>query len=339
MSEESELRPAPPWAMEEMIAAEPSIVEPVMGGLEAAEAGDLIRAAVASGEPVVLTGCGTSEHAAMGGALILGEALGSDRIEALDAFSAALEPRRGGVLVGISHEAGTAATLAALRAGAAAGARTVLVTALPDRAPEGSLVVPTPLRDASWCHTVGYLSPLLAAHAMARGAAEPTRRAVEGALARHGAFAEAADRLERAERLLVVGDGADAITARELALKVEEGVHLPVTPLGLEKVLHGHLPAADARTGLVLLRLDRRHAEARDARARDVAAAAAELGMPTVTLGPLPAERLPPAAGALLTGALALRLLTLALVMARGTNPDLIRREEPAYRAAAAGAG
>ena len=37
-------------------------------------------------------------------------------------------------------------------------------------------------------------------------------------------------------------------------------------------------------------------------------------------------------------GAIALQLLTLELVLAAGTNPDLIRREEPAYKAAAAAA-
>jgi hypothetical protein len=45
-----------------------------------------------------------------------------------------------------------------------------------------------------------------------------------------------------------------------------------------------------------------------------------------------------PVAGALLSGAIAAQLLTLELVHALGTNPDLIRREEPAYAAAAAAA-
>jgi hypothetical protein len=41
-------------------------------------------------------------------------------------------------------------------------------------------------------------------------------------------------------------------------------------------------------------------------------------------------------AAALLGAAGALQALTLALVHARGTNPDLIRREQAPYRAAAA---
>jgi len=116
-------------------------------------------------------------------------------------------------------------------------------------------------------------------------------------------------------------------------LKIEEGVHVPVTPLGLEKVLHGHLPAADERTGIVVIRVDPTSRPQRDKRADDVRAAAAELRMPTVTIDDLP-EGHP-----LLAGAIALQLLTYELVLAAGTNPDLIRREQDAYRAAAAAAG
>ena len=53
----------------------------------------------------------------------------------------------------------------------------------------------------------------------------------------------------------------------------------------------------------------------------------------------LPLRGAPAGRGALLTGALAAQLLTLELVHAAGTNPDLIRREEPPYRAAAEAAG
>jgi hypothetical protein len=61
--------------------------------------------------------------------------------------------------------------------------------------------------------------------------------------------------------------------------------------------------------------------------------------MPVVTLGGGAADGLPAAAGALIAGAPALQLLTLELALAVGTNPDLIRRQEPSYRAAAEAAG
>ena len=344
MSETPELRPGPPWAMEEMIAAEPGLVAPILAAPQLAEAATLVRGA----DPLVLTGCGTSEHAAMAGAALLGA-------RSRDAFEAALDPQEGGVLIGISHEAGTPATLEALNAAAARGARTVLVTALPERvetatsaatggaggAASGAagtpaaapLVVPTPLRDTSWCHTVGYFSPLLALVGIAEA---PDPAAVAAALRVDPPDVTA---LAGCERLLAVGGGVDEITARELALKIEEGTHVPTTPLGLEKVLHGHLPACDARSGLVLLRFDSHAAARRDARAAQVERAANTLGMPVLTLCADPVAGLSPAASALLSGALALQTLTLRLVMALGTNPDLIRREEEPYRAAAEAAG
>jgi glucosamine--fructose-6-phosphate aminotransferase (isomerizing) len=328
--------------MEEMIAAEHELPEPVLAHPAAATIAQAIGAAVAAGEPVLVAGCGTSEHAAMAGAAMLDEALGRPLVRSRDAFEAALDPQAGGVLVAISHEAGTAATLAAARAAQERGARVALVTARPEAAPDGWLVLGTPLVDRSWCHTVGYVSPLLALHAVAAhlagGApdAGAARSAIEAVLPRRAELREAALRLAGCDRLLAVGAGVDEVTARELALKIEEGTHVPVTPLGLEKLLHGHLPAADARTGMVLLRADPRAPERRDARAQEALRAVAELGMPAATVALEPPAGMAPVAGALLSGALAAQLLTLELVHALGTNPDLIRREEAPYAAAAA---
>lgn len=320
MSEMPELRDGPPWAMEEMINAQPGLVAPILASAEALEAAEWIRET----ETVVATGCGTSEHAAMAGAALLGGA------RARDAFEASLDPQDEGVLIAVSHEAGTPATLAAMRA---TGARTILITARPEAATGADLTIATPLVDSSWCHTVGYVSPLLAFTAIAGAADESTAsRVIEGTLNLRERFAEQARTLHGCERLLAVGSGVDEITARELALKIEEGVHVPVTPLGIEKVLHGHLPAADERTGLIVIRVDPSMQAQRDKRAGDVRAAARELNMPTVTIDDLPGGH------PLLAGAVALQLLTYELVLAAGTNPDLIRREEDAYRAAAAAA-
>jgi glucosamine--fructose-6-phosphate aminotransferase (isomerizing) len=342
MSDTPELRRGPPWAMEEMIEAEPGLVAPILEAPAAARIAGWIAAAAAAREPVRIVGCGTSEHAALGGAAMLAEALGAGAVHARDAFEAALEPQDGGVLIAVSHEAGTPATLAAATAAAHNGAQVALITARPDQAPQGRLVYPTPLRDTSWCHTVGYVSPLLAFSAIAArvAGAEPdaaaTRAAIEGVLARRDDLRAAALRVVDAERLLAVGSGADEVTGRELALKIEEGAHVPVTPLGLEKVLHGHLPAADERTGLVLLRIDPRAAGRRDRRAEDALQAVAELGMPAAPVSLDAPAGLAPVVGSLLAGALAAQLFTLELVLAKGTNPDLIRREEEPYRAAAA---
>src|SRR4249920_1051408 len=124
-------------------------------------AGELMRAGVAA-QPewlraiptdrrfpegrVVLTGCGTSFHAAQTGG------------EAVQALELVLDPARwaGDALVVVSHEGDTALSLEAAQA--FDGPRW-LITGKPD-SPLGELceevVVATPAIEGSWCHTASY---------------------------------------------------------------------------------------------------------------------------------------------------------------------------------------
>src|SRR3954447_308658 len=173
-------RSGPPYHMTDMIAAEPHLAARLLARLRddsaAAALADSIAAAVAAREPIVVTGCGTSEHAAQGVALILRDALraagtdpGSTAIAAPQALEAALDPQRGGLVIGVSHEGGSAATNAAMEAGRSNGARTALITAgggSPGAA-VADILVTTGEMDQSWCHTIGYVAPLVAATAIA----------------------------------------------------------------------------------------------------------------------------------------------------------------------------
>src|SRR5258705_3314307 len=72
-------RNGPPYHMTDMIAAEPALGRRIaerlaVTGGTAAQLAETIRATLEAGEPVVLTGCGTSEHAALAAAEILREA-------------------------------------------------------------------------------------------------------------------------------------------------------------------------------------------------------------------------------------------------------------------------
>ncbi|MDX6562511.1 MAG: hypothetical protein QOD65_2325, partial [Gaiellales bacterium] len=126
-----ELREGPPWVMEEMIEAEAGLAEPIAAaaGADAIAAG--VARAASAGEPIVVTGCGTSEHGAMAVAALLGEALrttGSRVVpEPRQALDAALDPRAGGICIGISHDGTTRATIHALAAARDAGAATATI--------------------------------------------------------------------------------------------------------------------------------------------------------------------------------------------------------------------
>jgi fructoselysine-6-P-deglycase FrlB-like protein len=282
---------------------------------------------------------------------------------AAQALEAALAPQQGGLIVGVSHEGGTGATLAALDAAVAKGARTAAVTVHP-ASPIGrfGIVLATGEIDLSWCHTVGYLSPVLAAVAVGAaltsvpGDADPlaVRALLEAGVAQGVVADGIANELAGTRELIVVASGADRTAGRELALKIEEAAWLPTTLRELETFLHGHLPAMDDQTGLVLILSDREERAARSARAQQAMAAAGRVGARAAGILAegldgewpaflLPAGRLlvpgspglPAPVAALLGTATPLQVLTERMAQARGTDPDPIRRDQLAYREAA----
>jgi glutamine---fructose-6-phosphate transaminase (isomerizing) len=328
ISQEPELRPHPPWIMDEMITAQLELPGPIAESPSPALLEKRIDEALSAGEPVVFCGCGTSEHAGRAAAAIVRNARTGAEVHTRDAFEVRLDPPRRGVVVGISHSAETAATLEAVQKSQEGGARSLLITAAPELAPDGIAVVPTPVYDRSWCHTVAYTSPFLTVALALGSKQDAVRSTIEEEVGARDERARDAQTLRNCDRFLVVASGVDEITAAELALKIEEAAHIPCTPLGIEKVLHGHLPAATARTGLILLRYDCRQGDKRDQRSEDVMAACGVLDMARVTLR----SDVETLVDALLAGAVAAQLLTVEIATALGVNPDLIRREEPLYR-------
>ncbi|HLO35411.1 MAG TPA: hypothetical protein VK194_04985, partial [Candidatus Deferrimicrobium sp.] len=167
------VRSGPPFHMTDMIAAEPFLAGRILGRLAdpqgpAGRLAGAIGQAASSGAPIVVTGCGTSEHAATAVVEILRDGLrggglpsGPATITAAQAFELALDPPTGGLVIGISHEGGSAATIRALEAAAAAGARTAIITGSAGSPAAAvvseELVVATVEMDQGWCHTVGYL--------------------------------------------------------------------------------------------------------------------------------------------------------------------------------------
>jgi len=362
-----ELRHGPPWVMEDMIALQPGLAGPIAADRQAAAAIAEIAAGVAAkSAPIVVTGCGTSEHAAMAVAALLRDVAPGPFVVAREAFEASLEPQSGGLCLAISHEGETAATVAALKSARARGAATAVITAVAGapvtRFADDALVTPTV--DRSWCHTVGFLSPILAGGAIAaafsgRGLpAEAVSVRISTILAMRDAAMDIGRRLAGLDRVVAVGSGLDLIAARELALKVEEGARSPAVGRALETQLHGHLASADDRCGLIVIVTDPAAHDRRQARAEQLLGAAQRLGMPAagivsedvaaswpadltsagrlVVPDPRPAAALAAPLATIVQTAVAVQLLTVGLIHAAGTNPDRIRREEPAYAEAAA---
>ncbi len=369
------VRPGPPYHMTDMIAAEPAVARRVLGRLgqaggSAAELAEAVRGSLDAGEPVVVTGCGTSEHGALAVAEVLREAAavaGHDGrlISSEQAFELSLAPPARGLVIGISHDGGTAATNAALEAARFAGRTTASIT-VTRRSPTGrwtDIVVETDELDQGWCHTIGYLSPILAAAAVgAHLSGRPLDPEAVADLLAAGTRDEAgAERIAAAlsdtSQLLVIASGADRPAGRELVLKIEEASWLPSAYRDLETFLHGHLPSTGPATGLVLVLTDPHRRDERIDRARQALAASRATGSRTAAIVSAEVDRaldhaltsagrlvvpeapgLPTAVAAVIGTVTPLQLLTERLARARGTNPDLIRRDDPVYLEASAAA-
>jgi glucosamine--fructose-6-phosphate aminotransferase (isomerizing) len=367
-----ELRSAAPWVMEDMIEAQVMLPEALGDSLasSASQLVEMMHAAADAGEPIVVSAVGTSGHSARAVALILNDAMGESAVaagpaEARESADEALAPRRRGLCIAISHGGLSTSTVRALAAAREAGAMTALVTAA-DNTPArdiADVVLVTPLRDKSYCHTVGYTSPMLAGFYLASAyrqeefPAAGLGRYLGELLTMRTRALEIGGELGKVERLISAGSLIDVPTARELALKVAEGAWVPTTMLGVEDTLHGHLVAHDANSALVVVATGGPSADRAAEGAHELLMAARRIGLQTaailspdlegailsedVTAGKLviPHAALPELVTSLLGGAVALQLLTVGLVHARKTNPDLLRREQAPYREAVAAGG
>jgi glutamine---fructose-6-phosphate transaminase (isomerizing) len=364
-----ELRSAPPWVMEDMIEAQATLPE-LLGDSLASSAprlAEMLHSAADAGQPIVVTAVGTSGHSARAVALILNDAIAELAVaagpaEARESADEALAPRRAGLCIAISHGGLSRSTVRALAAAREAGAKTALITAAGDTPARdiADVVLTTPLRDKSYCHTVGYTSPMLAGCYLAAAYREEEfpaaglARYLRELLTMRSRALEVGRELGKAERLIAAGSLIDVPTARELALKVAEGAWVPTAMLGVEDTLHGHLVAHDQNSALVVVRTGGPNADRAADGSRELLVAARRIGLRTAAIvshdlaGRIPAEdtsagklvipdaELPEIVTALLGGAVALQLLTVGLVHARKTNPDFLRREQAPYREAVA---
>jgi glutamine---fructose-6-phosphate transaminase (isomerizing) len=264
---------------------------------------------------VVLTGCGTSFHAAATiprvDHKIDGGYAGTRAEQALECV---LRPPRADLLVLVSHEGATPMTLEAARG---FDGPKWLVTGKAD-GPIAALceevIVVTPELEKSYCHTASYTCAVAALSALAGEDISSLPDAVAEALD--------ADRepVSEHERWLVAGAGREWATAEEAVLKLREGAQVTAEAHHTEQLLHGPLAAVDETVRCFVLEGEGRAAE----RAHDVVAALGAIGCPT-TLVP---TRHP------VVDIVRFQLLTVDLAEARGVDPDLIRRDDPRWQRA-----
>ena len=264
---------------------------------------------------VVVTGCGTSFHAAYTVPRVehrLDGGYGGTRVE--HALECVMQPPLADLLVLVSHEGETRLTLEAARA---FKGRKWLVTGKAE-GPIAELceevIVATPEVERSYCHTASYTCAVAALAALVGEDISSLPDAVAEALEAER------EPVSKHARWLVAGAGRDWATAQEAVLKLREGAHVAAEAYHTEQLLHGHLAAVDETVRCFVLEGEGRAAE----RAHDVVAALRELGCET-TLVP---TRHP------VVDIVRFQLLAVDLAEARGVDPDMIRLDDPRWKRA-----
>jgi glucosamine--fructose-6-phosphate aminotransferase (isomerizing) len=253
---------------------------------------------------VLLTGCGTSYHAAQTGG------------EALQALELLLAPRPDAeLLVLVSHEGTTPLTLEAAQAFAGTKWCITAVSSSPIADLCDEVIVVTPEIEQSYCHTASYTCAVAALAALRGEDVSELPEAVAAAI--DDPFAVSAH-----ERWLVAGAGRDWPTAQEAVLKLREGAFVAAEAYETEQLLHGYLAAVDESVRCFVLEGEGRAAE----RAQGAVAALEELGC-DVTLVPTANP---------VVDIVRFQVLTVALAEQRGVDPDLIRRDDERWARARA---
>jgi glucosamine--fructose-6-phosphate aminotransferase (isomerizing) len=336
--------------MHDAIYAQPGALRLVARGQ-----GDLIEAAsmrLRGLDHVLLTGVGTSWHAALVGEILFARLGGLGlKARAFHAFELAgywadSTARVGAVVV--SH-GGTRryAREALARVKAGGGSGVVITGKGPEAPPEADWTLRTVDQEISGAHTVSYTAALaiLAKLAAAAGGKAEVGRSIDGIpdmlafLLGQESWEEMAARYGDRRSYWFVGGGPNTATAWEAALKLGEAAHAPAAGFNCEQFLHGAWAALEREDVVFVI------APPGPSRERCLAAArvAREIGAPVIALAreddrelaALAAETIAlPEIDELLSPILTivpLQLFIYHTAVHRGVNPDLARADDPAY--------
>ncbi len=351
----SEARGAHPYHMYDAILAQPEAFVRVLERNEGAV--DELASRIASCERIFLSGIGTSHHAVQLGEHLMRAYGGAPDVRAFHSFDLALygpELRPEDCVVAVSHRGAKRYTALALQRAREVGCPTALITG-GGGAGEGraDAVFRTVAQERSPAHTVSYTGAvavlaLLAGrlgyhrtgsetlpHEILR---EVVPEALRTGLGTEDKVAALAREHVGRRRIWLLGGGPSAVTAQETALKIKETSYLQAEGMPTETMLHGPFQCVEAEDLFVLIA----PSGAAMGRTLEVAELAEEVGALYVILGDDAAGPYPASAGVItvpevpepfsaLSCLVPLQLFSYHLALARGTNPDSFRGDDPRF--------
>jgi glucosamine--fructose-6-phosphate aminotransferase (isomerizing) len=260
-------------------------------------------------------------------------------------------------VVAVSHRGSKMYTAQSLKRAREAGCTTALVTGKDASFEPGvaDVVFYTVEQEKSSAHTVSYAGAL-AVLALLAGSVGRRRggtnevgeeflrqdlpEAMRAALRLEEEIAAfARKKTEGRRHVWLAGGGPGAITAQEIALKIKETSYVPAEGIQVETILHGPLQCVEEEDLFVLIA----PGGAAQERVMQLAQAVRVLGVPLVMVSDGSADVLRDVAAAVwnvqavpepftvLTCVIPLQLLSYHLALARGTNPDSFRLEDPRF--------
>jgi glucosamine--fructose-6-phosphate aminotransferase (isomerizing) len=348
-------RNAHPYHMHEAILAQPQAF--VRVAERNRDSVDEFASRMARCKRVFLAGIGTSHHATLVGEYLVRSYGGAPDVRAVHSFDLALygpELRPDDCLVAVSHRGAKRFTALSLEKAKEMGCPTALITG-EEGGGEGraDVVFRTVAQEKSSAHTVSYTSAvavlallagrlghhrtgstMLPGGLMERGIPEALRTALR---TEEQAEALAREHVGR-RRIWLLGGGPGGVTATETALKIKETSYLQAEGMPTETMLHGPFQCVDADDLFVLIAPSGAASE----RTLEVAELVEEVGASYVIVGDDTTEARPGAAGVLrvpevpepfsaLSCLVPLQLFSYHLALARGTNPDGFRADDPRF--------
>lgn len=302
---------------------------------------------------IFVVGIGTSFHAAQIGAFLLRNA-GADA-RAVDSHEFASYPytlRDDDAVIVMAHKGTKTYSAAAVELANAAGVPCIGISGRDSKmSGDGpTLVLRTVAQETSAAYTASHLGALtvLAQIATAlgersgaaavsgwRGALAALPDQVADVLAREGEIKPVARAIVNS-RIYAIGAGPNAVTATEAALKAREAAYVTMDGMSLEQFLHGPMVTVNPDDQIVVIAV----AGAGMARTAQVANALHLIGTPLWVVGhaiesvpdaPLFALPAVPEPLSPLLTLVPVQLLAYYLAIAKGTNPDTFRRDDPRY--------
>ena len=341
-----EQRSRHPFHMYDAIFAQPEAFARVLE--KNAAAVDEFAVVASSCERLFIVGIGTSYHAARIGEDLFreyGRGLDHRAVHSFDfaLYGPDLEP--GDCVVGISHRGAKRYTARALQRAIDAGCRTALITGEGGTVSvEANAVFKTVAQERSSAHTVSYTAAISVLARLAgrigyhrTGSEVLSEDLLREELGVEGEVGRLAREHVNRRRIWLLGGGPSAVTAEEIALKIKETSYLQAEGMSTETMLHGPFQCAEAEDLFVLVA----PAGAAQERTLEVTELVDEVGGACLIAGDGTPEAshkpnlltVPPVPEPLsaLTCLVPLQLFAYHLALARGTNPDAFRTDDPRF--------